>query len=138
MSMVNMIEASVRRGALDIRPTTLADVRSFYDGSRPAGTIRALSVMLDGDVMALMGIAYCGGFVQAFSELKPEVRTNKKVIAVAIRAMLRVLKSVTFPVVAIADESFPGSAALLEKCGFEHLCDSQQGKVYLWQLQSPS
>lgn len=135
---VTVAPASVARGTLDIRPATLADVHQFYAGALPAGTIRALAVVLGGDIQALMGIAYCGQSIQAFSELKPEVRTNRKVIAVAIRAMLRLLKSVKFPVVAVADESFPGSAALLRKCGFEHMCDSQQGEVYLWRSQSHS
>lgn len=135
--IVAVAPASVHREKLDIRPATLSDIRSFYPAGGVPATIRALAVVVDGDVQALMGVAYCGQ-IQAFSELKPEVRENKKVIAVAIRAMLRLLKSVKFPVYAVADTSFPGSAKLLEKCGFEHLCDSQQGKVYLWQLQSPS
>jgi hypothetical protein len=119
-----------------IRPTSAGDLRAFY-GEIPS-TIRGLSVVEDGTVKGLVGLAYCGKSVQAFSDMKPEFRSNKKGIAIAIRAMMQLLKSVKFPVVALADEQYPGSAALLRKCGFEHMSDSPQGEVYVWRSQSHS
>jgi hypothetical protein len=115
-----------------IRPATAADLERFY-GAPPARTMRAWVAVLDGEPLAVAGIAYqsIGQPPYLFSDLKPEMRRHRKAI---VRGARQMLAAVARPgLMAIAGEA--GSPRLLTRLGFVHVGTTPQGEIYQWQKQ---
>jgi hypothetical protein len=113
--------------APEIRPATADDLARFY-GSPPERTMRALVAVLDGEPIAVAGIAYQrpGQPPYLFSDLKPEMRRHRKAIVKGARQMLRDLARPGL--VAIAGE--PTAPRLLARLGFRHVTTTSQGEIY--------
>jgi hypothetical protein len=118
-------------GNIDIRPTTAEDIEVLY-GHRPRKTMRAYTAVYDGQPVAVGGVYYYSDQVVAFSCIKPEFAHLKAGLGRGAIKVLRMLKDINKPIIAVAEPGIPTSAEFLERCGFEHTHTNSQGKVYVW------
>jgi hypothetical protein len=114
----------------EIRPATAADLARFY-GQAPQRTMRALVAILEGEPVAVAGIAYQkpGQQPYIFSDLKPEMRRHRKAIVRGARAMLAQLARPGL--MALAGE--PTSPRLLTRLGFRRVATTADGELYQYE-----
>jgi len=101
---------------VEFRAATAQDAELFY-GKQPIRTMRGYVAIIDDKPVGIGGVYYESGFMVAFSEMKPEMRSRKKDIARGIR-MLTEMYDKLGPVFAVACKKEPTSYMLLAKLGF--------------------
>jgi len=116
---------------MEIRPATEADIRTVY-GHGPLRTMRAYAAICDGAAVAVAGVYYYPDQVVAFSKILPEYAHLKAGLGRGAIKVLRLLKEINKPVLAVAEPSIPTSSEFLERCGFEYVMTNSQGRVYKW------
>jgi hypothetical protein len=109
-----------------IRPATRDDIERFK-GDRDLGpSVKALVGEVDGNLIALGGLAYSAGKVVAFLDLKPEARKYKKSMH---RAALQVMQMARAGghryVYASADPEEPSAERWLARLGFDQVGDGK-------------
>lgn len=102
----------------EFRVATLADALEFFGGYPPA-RFRGFVAVMDGAVVGIGGVYYHGGVMVAFSDLKPEIRKHKKIIAKGCRLLCKFFEELNMPVYALANENEPTAPYLLAKLGFK-------------------
>jgi hypothetical protein len=122
-------------GKVEIRPATAEDIRVLY-GHSPRKTMRAYTAVYDGRPVAVAGLYYYPDQVVAFSCINPEYAHLKAGLARGALKVLRLLKDMNKPVIAVAEPGIPTAPEFLERCGFEYLLTNSQGKVYIWRNHS--
>jgi hypothetical protein len=100
-----------------IRPATDKDARS-YNGKRPLYSFRGFVAEKDGEVLGMCGIYFQAGVPIAFSDLRPELRAHKKILAKGCRIVQRLIEELGRPVYAVACDKEPTAPYLLAKLGF--------------------
>ncbi len=108
-----------------IRFATLDDFVKFDEP--PGPTVRAVAVEVDGEVLAIGGIAYLPGRNLAFMQSKPGIPATTLFKATR-KALQEILSQTKPPIIAERDESIESSGRYLERFGFEHM----QGNLYIW------
>jgi hypothetical protein len=110
---------------ISFRHATAADIDRYY-GERPQQTLKALTILLDDEPVAIIGLALEGDRFQAFSEFKPELEPHLKTMPVlrAIKTAQKMIAAAPLPVVAISK----GDPTLLKRLGFHEVREG----VYLW------
>jgi hypothetical protein len=116
---------------MEIRPATAEDIEAVY-GSFPRKTMRAYAALYDGKPVAVAGVYYYPDQVVAFSKILPEYAHLKAGLGRGALKVLRLLKEINKPVLAVAEPSIPTSPEFLERCGFEYIMTNSQGRVYAW------
>lgn len=76
-----------------IRPATRDDIDRFRGEYELGPSVKALVGDLNGELIALGGLAYCGGKVVAFLDLKPEARKFKKSMHQAALMVMEMAKA---------------------------------------------
>ncbi len=115
-----------------IRSATEADLINYY-GENPGFTVRALVADLDGEIIAIGGLAYYPGQMLAFSEMKEPMRKYPKLIYKSAFKVAELIKKYGGSVVAVANCKENNAGKLLKKLGFisvgmlwhEHVISSQ-------------
>lgn len=102
---------------VEFRVATLADALEFFGGYPPA-RFRGFVAVLNGAVVGIGGVYYHGGAMVAFSDLKPEIRKHKKIIAKGCRILCKFFEELNMPVYALANAHEPTAPRLLAKLGF--------------------
>ena len=122
----------------DIRVATANDVAIFYSESgMPQASIRAVVVEVDGDPIAIGGVALCNGGPVAFMNMRPSASNYPKLIMKATRMLVRnVFSRYRGPIYAIRDESIPTSFRYLTRIGFKPVEENSEVFVWRWQSQS--
>lgn len=111
----------------DVIPATADVIQRFY-GAPPTRTQMAVAVV-DGDrVLGVGGVYLHAGRWVMFSDMTDELRSRKRALVRAVRAVLAMTRGRSIPVVALADPQIPGSDVLLRHMGAEHVADG----VYAW------
>lgn len=100
------------------RVATLEDAKQFFDGYPPV-RLRGFVAELNGEVIGIGGVYYHGGVPVAFSDLKPEIRKHKKILAKGCRILCKFFEELNVPVYALANQSEPTAPYLLAKLGFK-------------------
>lgn len=103
---------------VEFRVATLADAQAFF-GTYPPARFRGFVAVMDSTVVGIGGVYYHGGRMVAFSDLKPEIRKHKKVIAKGCRILCKFFEELNMPVYALANENEPTAPYLLAKLGFK-------------------
>ena len=109
------------------RYASAEDVDRYY-GERPATTLKAVVILLDGEPVGIAGLSRERDRMRAFSEFKPELEPHLKSMTVlrAVKAVQRMIHESPLPVI-VQDSENP---ALMERLGFTevqpgvHLCHS--------------
>jgi hypothetical protein len=105
--------------SLTVRPATRADIES-YAGRPSAQTIRAIVGELDGEIIAIGGLAIVKGRYYAFLDLKEEARQYKMhIMRTAIRMLTEARRTGVRFIFAEADQSECKSVAWLRRLGFK-------------------
>jgi hypothetical protein len=99
------------------RPATIKDAVEFY-GKYPANRFKGFVAVKDEKVIGIGGIFYLKSDLVAFTDIKPEMRQDKKAIVKGCRMIMDMIKELNRPVYAIANASEPTAAHLLERLGF--------------------
>jgi hypothetical protein len=118
-------------GSVEIRPATAEDISLLY-GEYPRKTMRAYTALYDGQPIAVAGVYYYPDQVVAFSKILPEYAHLKAGLGRGALKVLRLLKEINKPVLAVAEPDIPTSSEFLERCGFEYIMTNSQGRVYAW------
>jgi hypothetical protein len=119
--------------SVDIRPITHEHVCAFYETDTPPVTVKGLSFFLDGELAAIGGVRYERGYFIAFSDIKPGVTVSKATVYRCGLEVMKFIKGIGIPVVAMADERLESAPRFLEHLGFEHKRSDPNGEVYTWQ-----
>jgi hypothetical protein len=106
------------------RAATAADVRAFY-GAPVAPTLRAVTVLVDGEPAAMIGIAAEGPYQKLFSDERPEFEPHRRRMAV-LRALKRVQDWIRNCPQIVFSES--PNRCLLERLGFRQI---EEG-IFIW------
>lgn len=117
--------------AVEIRPATAEDVRSFY-GAPEGQTVRALVAVLDGEIVGIGGLRYQGDSVVAFSKLAPAIRSRRKDIVRGARAVMQMIERRGKPVMAAAEPTEPNAPSFLARLGFEQVATVEGMEVFRW------
>jgi hypothetical protein len=99
-----------------VRYATAEDVKSWY-GSVPA-TMRAVVVEDEGHLVGIAGIARMGDHLQAYSEIKDELRSHPYLLAKASVMIGKMIRDANAAVLAVCSESEPTAPSLLSRLGF--------------------
>lgn len=94
--------------------------------------MRAFAGDVDGQVGGLFGLYYEDKEPVIFTAVTPEFRSDKALMQAGLRRVLRWLKGLSVPAVAVASDCEPGAALLLRKVGFRHLGTVQGREVFRW------
>jgi hypothetical protein len=118
-------------GKVEIRPATAEDIKAVY-GSLPRKTMRAYAAVVDGQSVAVAGVYYYPDQVVAFSKILPEYAHLKAGLGRGAVKVLKMLRDINKPILAVAEPDIPTAPDFLERCGFEYIQTNSQGKVYIW------
>lgn len=100
------------------------DIDAFYQ-HRPRETLRAIAIRLNGEPVAIIGLAKEPDRDRAFSEYKPALCPYLKSMTVlrAIKAFMRWVEASRVPVYAVSE-----GTGLLERLGFQDIGEG----VFVW------
>lgn len=110
---------------ISFRAASGSDVDRFY-GERPSETLTAIAILLDGEPVAILGLANDIGCYRLFSDYKPELEPHLKSMTVlrALKAVQNLCAKAGLPVYALQERD----PEILERLGFQRIRDG----VYLW------
>lgn len=110
------------------RPATVEDAAEFGW----AVSMRGYAVERDGKVVGLYGLYYDHDTAIVFTSTKPELREDKPAMLIGLRHVLRFLKELTVPALAVASDKEPEAPSLLQKIGFIPLGEINGREVFQW------
>ena len=121
---VRSLDAHERKN-LTYRYATAEDLRKFY-GEPQRVTTRAVAVLLDGDPVAIIGLAFCAGCAKMFSDTKTAVEPYMRTMTAlrAIKFAMTLADECSRDVYAIRQEG----TDILPRLGFEQV----DNEVYRW------
>lgn len=116
----------------EFRQATAKDAREFY-GEKPPFSFRGVAAIKDGKVVGLGGIYREAHYLVAFTDMKDEMRENKKDIAKGCRMIHKMIIDEKRPVYAVANREEPTAEALLAKLGFVPSGrETSKGSILIW------
>jgi hypothetical protein len=118
----------MNRSNVVFRETTKEDMLSFFNLETLPFTVKALTFLLDGDIIAISGVRYSGGGFLAFSDIKEGVSLNKITIYRGALEVMKMLKSLNLPLEA-CPKDFHTAPKFLTKLGFTQ---NSTGEVFYY------
>ena len=116
---------------MNIRPATADEVKTFYP---VVGVpVRMVALEVEGDVLAVAGLAWCEDGVRAVSAMKSEARALPYAIIRGAHIVQAMAEEMSCEVYAEADPEAPNSERLLEHIGFE----KREGGGYVYRSSNP-
>lgn len=91
---------------VEIVPTT-AEHMLAMTGANPPLTIKAVTAMRDGKVLGISGVCRVGLCWIAFSELTEEIKQDKRAMVLGLKAVRKIVDSLSLPVIAVPESSEP-------------------------------
>ena len=115
------------------RLATAADIDAYY-GTRLHESLRAYVIFMNGEPMALIGIARHKTYSRMFSEFKPEFREHLQCVTIlrTIKKAMQFVKESRVPVIAVAQSDEPTSRSILKRLGFRYWKSTPVGEAYQW------
>jgi hypothetical protein len=104
-------------GRIEVRQVTRADLDLFYEEVKYP-TVSGYIAILDGKPVALGGLAYAGGYVVAFFDIRDEARPYKLHLMAKMKSVMDEAKQKHRVIIALPDENEPTSRKLLRTMGF--------------------
>jgi hypothetical protein len=105
-------------GRIEVRQVTRADLDLFYEEVKYP-TVSGLIAILDGEPVALGGLAYVKGYVVAFFDIRDKARPYKLHLMARIKSLIDGAKERHKVIIAVPDENEPTSHKLLRSLGFQ-------------------
>jgi len=121
----------MRKPKITFRPATIEYAKEFY-GDTFTKSFRGYVALLGDKVVGVGGIGCERDVRILFSDIGKEMRPFKRDIAKAIRILEGMVKSLRYPILAIADKKEPASEMLLTKLGFtpSGLANPEGSKIF--------
>lgn len=113
---------------IEIKPTTADDVIAF-NGKPSDKTIRAFSVWKDGQLACIAGVTIEPDKIVAFSDVRSHNAPKLTVYRVA-RELMKRIKEMNLPAIAVANADLPNSQRFLASLGFTFVGDCEDGAIY--------
>ena len=111
------------RSNVIFRESTKEDMLSFFNLDSLPFTVKALTFLQDNDIIAISGVRYSDAGFLAFSDIKEGVILNKITIYRGALEVMKMLKDLNLPLVAIAKD-IDNSPRFLDRLGFSKSIDS--------------
>jgi hypothetical protein len=105
-------------GRIEVRQVTRADLELFYEEVRYP-TVSGFIAILDGEPVALGGLAYVGGYIVAFFDIRDAARPYKLHLMAKMKSVMDEAKAKHRVIIAVPDENEPTSHKLLRSLGFQ-------------------
>lgn len=114
-----------QRQDLTYRWASTADILGFY-GALPIVTIRAVSLVLNGNVVGVIGLARGAECEKLFSDTHPELASYAHRFAIlrAIKLVMSMVETSVLDVYAVRQDG----TDILPRLGFDHV----EGDIYKW------
>lgn len=116
------------RSNVIFRQTTKEDMLSFFNIDSLPFTVKALTFLLDNDIIAISGVRYSDSGFLAFSDIKKGVSLNKITIYRGALEVMKMLKSLNIPLEA-CPKDFDTAPKFLSKLGFTQ---NSTGEVFYY------
>ena len=100
------------------RQATEADATTYY-GQRPPLSFRGYVAIKGDEVVGIGGVYYSGSARVAFSEFKPEMRSDRRALVKGTRMLMRFIDTIKGPVYAVASQNEPTATNLLSRLGWK-------------------
>lgn len=114
----------------NIRYVTRDDLSGWYE--KVPGTMRAIALEVNGEVLAFGGVMRRDNQLVAFMEMKDEAtKYPVSMVRAACKAIKEIISTYSQPVYAVVDEEWKSAPRFLEYCGFIDSGLSENIKV-LW------
>jgi hypothetical protein len=117
-------------GRIEVRQVTRADLDLFYTEVKYP-TVTGFVAYLDGTPVALGGLAFAGGLVIAFLDIRNEARPYKLHLMAKMKSFMDRAKEMHRVIFAIPAEDEPTSHKLLKTMGFSPPEDYDGGWVWM-------
>lgn len=114
------------------RVATNKDSTDFF-GKAPTHNFKGIVAVKDNKIIGIGGLLYTKEGVIAFSEIKDEMKKNKKDIVRGCRILIDMIKKENRSVYAVADKKEPTSQAFLKRLGFVRTgLFNENGETLVW------
>jgi hypothetical protein len=110
---------------MNLRPLTNDDLKAWWPDVAVACSVRGFVAEHEGEIKGLAGLMYMPTALVGFAEMGPDGQQHPLTIMRMVRAMQGLMKTVSAPIFAVADEKYPNSEAFLEHVGFERVVGRQ-------------
>lgn len=104
----------------------------FDDAALQERSVRALTVELDGEPIAIAGVLYTAP-LQVFSIMDDKMRSFPVTIMKTAKRLRNILASYSQPLYALASDEEQNSDEFLQRVGFEFVGENEDGRFYQWQ-----
>lgn len=113
----------------NIRYVTRDDLSGWYE--KVPGTMRAIALEVNGEVLAFGGVMRRDNQLVAFMEMKDEAtKYPVSMVRAACKAIKEIISTYSQPVYAVVDEEWKSAPRFLEYCGFIDSGLSENIKVF--------
>ncbi|AWT17953.1 TPA: hypothetical protein R4Y84_005688 [Klebsiella michiganensis] len=113
----------------NIRYATRDDISGWYE--KVPGTMRAIALEVNGEVVAFGGVMRRDHRLVAFMEMKSDApKYPVSMVRAACKAIKEIISTYTQPVYAVVDEEWKSAPRFLEYCGFIDSGISENIKVF--------
>ena len=113
----------------NIRYATRDDISAWYE--KVPGTMRAIALEVNGEVLAFGGVMRRDNQLVAFMEMKDEATKHPvSMVRAACKAIKEIISTYSQPVYAVVDEEWKSAPRFLEYCGFIDSGLSENIKVF--------
>jgi hypothetical protein len=109
--------AEMSRSNVIFRETTKDDMLKFFNLDSLPFTVKALTFLLDDDIIAISGVRYGDAGFLAFSDIKEGVSLNKMTIYRGALEVMKMLKDLDLPLIA-SPKDFESAPKFLTHLGF--------------------
>lgn len=113
----------------NIRYATRDDISGWYD--KVPGTMRAIALEVNGEVVAFGGVMRRDHRLVAFMEMKDDApKYQVSMVKAARKAIMEIISTYNQPVYAVVDDEWKTAPRFLEYCGFIDSGISEDIKVF--------
>lgn len=106
---------------IEVRYSKQSDAVEFYGGHKPIMTFRGVSVLKDGEVIAIGGVARTSEMHIAFAEFKPEVFKHKRKLVEAAQMGFEIVKGYNEVFAAVSGNMYPTARTFIKHFGFKEV-----------------
>jgi len=115
---------------VEIIPATAKLIEDYY-GKQIPQSVRAYVAIADDQVLGIAGFYVTATRLIMFSELKDELKCNKRIIIRGMRKMRQIAREMKLPIHAVAQKELPTAPSFLEHFGFVKIGQ----ELYEWQIR---
>lgn len=122
-----------KQNRVKIRPITRKDIETFNDGQLYPVSLKGLAVECDGETLGIAGVLHSQP-PAVFSTMTDEMRKYPVTIMKTAKRLLKIMKTYSQPLYAVADDDEKDADSFLQHLGFVFVHENDDGRFYVWDL----